>query len=122
MALSRANLAKAVTSAFTALGDIPEASTLRRYTNTHDTSTGDTTSTSIDYTIDKAIFTKYDAHDVDRQFILTTDVKLLVRQSEFTITISKITDKIVRNSKEYNIVTIKEDPAALIYIIQLRAP
>jgi len=122
MPVSRANIAKAVDSAFKAVGDIAESVTLRRTTYTHNTSTGINTSTTTDYTIEKAIFTNYQVSEIDRVYILTTDVKLIVRQNEITITPNHGTDTIIRNSKTYNIVRVIEDPSSSIYIFQLRAP
>ena len=122
MGLQRANIAKAVDSAFKALGNIPETVVLRRTTVSHETSTGVNTNTTKNYTIEKAIFTRYQITEIDKVFILATDVKMLIRQNELSITPTQVTDTIIRNEKTYNIIQVMEDPTASIYTLQLRAP
>jgi len=121
MALKKASIIKAVSSAFKVLGDIPQAAILRRTTNTYDSSTGDGAISTTDYTISKAIFTKYETFEVDKVVVLASDVKLIIQQSELTITPSLATDTVIRNSISYNILRVGQDPAAATFTIQLRA-
>ena len=121
MGLKRATLAKAVNSAFKALGDIPVSAVLRRSTSTYDTATGINTVSTSDTTIYKAIFTKFEKFEVDKVVVLATDVKLIFQQSEVSIVPSTAIDTIIWNSKTYNILRVGEDPAAVTYILQLRA-
>lgn len=121
MPLSRASLAKAVSSAFSALGDIPESITFRRETSTYVASTGVNTKTDSDTTVSKAVFTSYKATEVDGTVIMAYDVKVLIQQSDISITPNLATDVVIRGSRTYNIVSSMEDPAGVLYILQLRA-
>lgn len=122
MGISRAGLAKAVSGAFKALGDIPEEVILRRTTSTYAASTGVNTTSDTDYTISKAVFSKYEAFEVDKTFILSTDVKVIFQASELSITPTSATDTIIRDSRTYNIIRYSTDPAGVTMSMQLRAP
>lgn len=121
MALKKATIAKAVSSAFKVLGDIPEAAILRRTTSSYDTSTGDNTTSTSDYNISKAIFTKFESFEVDKVVVLASDVKLIIQQSELTVTPSLASDTIIRGGRAFNILRVGQDPADATYSMQLRA-
>lgn len=122
MGLSRATISKAVSGAFKALGDIPESATLRRSTITHSTSTGLNTTSDEDFTIGKAVFSKYEQFEIDKVFILSTDVKMLFQSSEISITPTSVTDTVIRNDIVHNIIRYSKDPSGTITSLQLRAP
>lgn len=122
MGLKRSNLAKAVMAAFKALGDIPESVTLRTVTSTYDTSTSTNTKTTSDQTIDEAVFTRYSKVEIDRVSVLSKDVKCIFQQSEVDAEPNIATDKVVRGDRTYNIISVEEDPASVIWILQLRSP
>lgn len=121
MALKKATIIKAVSSAFKVLGDIPEVATLRRTTNSYDASTGDGALSTSDYTIAKAIFTKFESFEVDKVVVLASDTKLIIQQSELTITPSLAYDTIIRRGIPYNILRVGQDPADATFTMQLRA-
>ncbi len=121
MGLRRATIAKAVGSAFKALGDIPESAVIRRVSNTYDTATGINTKTTSDDGIAKAVFTRYESFEVDKVVVLATDVKLIFQQSEVSTRPDMALDTIVRGTAVYNILRVGEDPAAATYSLQLRA-
>lgn len=122
MALSKAGLRKAAAGAFNAIGDVAEAATLRRAEVTYNTATGSGSTVNTDYQISQAVFTKFENFEVDKVMILSTDIKMLVQQSELTITPNIASDIIIRASKYHNIVRVSQDPASVLWIIQLRAP
>lgn len=119
MGIKRSNLAKAVASAFTALGDIPESVTYRRVTSTY--ANGVNTKANADTTV-TAVFTKFSKVEIDRVSILATDVKCIFQQSDLELTPIIASDKVVRGTKVFNIVTVEQDPASVVWILQLRAP
>ncbi len=121
MGLRRATIAKAVGSAFKALGDIPESTVIRRVSNTYDTATGVNTKTTSDDSITKAVFTRYESFEVDKVVILATDVKLIFQQSEVSTRPDMALDTIIRGTSVYNILRVGEDPAAATYSLQLRS-
>lgn len=121
----RATLAKAVTSAFTALGDIPEACTYRRTSSTYNPTTGANVIVNTDTAITKGVFVKYEGMEVDKIVVLASDVKFLVRKSELsTIVPNLATDKLIRtsDSKTYNIIRYSIDPSGSVITLQLRSP
>lgn len=120
----RSTIRSAVASAFKAVGDIPEVSTYRRVASVYNPATGVVVQTNTDYTLLKAIFTKFENFEIDKQVVLGSDVKMIVQTSEFSITPSTATDKVVRLSdgKIYNILRVSTDPTGSIYILQLRSP
>lgn len=121
----RAIFAKGVKSAFTALGNIPEACTYRRTSSTYNPATGSNVITNSDTAITKGVFVKYDGFEVDRVTILASDVKFLVQKSELsTIVPNLATDKLVRTSesKTYNIIRYSIDPSGSVITLQLRSP
>lgn len=120
MGLKRANIAKAVSAAFKAVGDIAETSTLRRTTTSYAPSTGVNTKTTTDYTI-TAIFTSYNNFEIDKVVILSTDVKCLIKSSDLTFIPVMATDTIIRSGITYNILRTQQDPSQSIYTLQLRA-
>lgn len=124
MSLKRSSIVKAVSSAFKALGEIPESITYRRVASTYNPTTGTVTQTNTDYTISKMIFTRFENFEVDKQVVLASDVKAIFQRSELSITPSTATDKIVRTSdgKIYNILRVSQDPAAATFTLQLRSP
>lgn len=117
----RATLAKAVGSAFTALGDIVLSGTYRRTSSTYNPATGANVVTNTDYTV-PMVLTKYDSFEVDRQSVLSTDRKCIVRQAAMSVTPNIATDKVIAESKTYNIIRVTQDPAAATYTLQLRSP
>jgi len=121
MALKKATIAKAIKSAFKVLGDIPEAAILRRTANSYVPSTGNGSLSTTDYAIQKAVFTKYAHFEVDKVVVLASDVKLILQQSELTVTPSLATDTIIRNGVTHNILSVEQDPASATYSMQLRA-
>ena len=121
MGLKRATIVKAVKSAFSALGNIPESCVYRRTSSSYDTSTGTNTITNTNYTI-TAVFTSYSSLEVDRVVVTAADVKMILQQSSLSITPNIATDKVVRGSQTYNVLRISQDPAAATWTLQLRAP
>ena len=122
MALSKSSLKAAVASAFKVLGDIPESITYRRSTNTYVPSTGVNTVVNSDTTVTDAVFTSYENFEVDKVSVLSTDVKMIVQQDSLGLTPNIATDIILRGTKVYNIIRVKQDPAGATYTIQLRSP
>lgn len=120
MGLKRATIAKAVGSAFKALGDIPESAIVRRVTNTYDPSTGDNVASTSDTNVDKAVFTKYQSFEVDKVMVRATDVKMIIQQSEVPTQPDVTLDFVMRGSVKYNILHVGADPAAATYTLQLR--
>ena len=115
---------KAVGSAYTALGDIPETATYRRVSSVYSPSTGANVVTNTDYPILKAIFAAYDNSIIDKINILATDIKLLIQQSELSISPVIATDRVIRLSdgKVFNIIRTSQDPVRALHILQLRSP
>jgi hypothetical protein len=115
---------KAVGSAYTALGDIPETATYRRVASVYNPATGANVVTNTDYPILKAIFAAYDNSIIDKINILATDIKLLIQQSELSISPVIATDRVVRTSdgKVFNIIRTSQDPVRSLHILQLRSP
>lgn len=122
MALSRATIANAVSSAFKVLGDIPQAATLKRGTSAYNPSTGTNVITYVEHAIAKAVGTKWEDFAVDKVNILATDLKLIFQQSEISVMPNEATDNVVFQSKTWNIVRVSQDPAGATYTLQLRAP
>jgi len=120
----REAIVKAVGSAYTALGNIPEAATYRRVSSVYNPATGGMVTTNSDTAISKAIFTSYDNMAVDKINILATDLKLLIQQSELSITPNIATDRVIRLSdgKVFNIIRTSQDPVRSLHILQLRSP
>jgi len=121
MPLKRSTLAKAVKTAFSALGDIPESATLIRSTSKYNTSTGTNVVSTTKFSIKKAIFTSFQISEVDDVVVKASDVKMLIQQTDISTRPNISTDDIERNSKSYSILDLKEDPAGVLYILQLRA-
>lgn len=122
MGLKRKTIHAVVDSAFKSLGDIVESCTHRVSSSTYSPSTGTNIISTTDATI-KAIFTSYKQFEVDRISILTKDVKMICKQSDFATIPIPATDSIIRSDgSTYNIISVQGDPAGATYIIQLRAP
>lgn len=118
----RATIAKAVDSAFTAAGDIPQSVIYRRNIVTYDPSTGNSTVVENDTAVN-AIFTRFNEIEVARTVGLQiTDVKMIVQVKSMTIVPSIQIDTVVTPTKTYNIINYNVDPSGSIYMIQLRAP
>lgn len=122
MALSRATIVNAVSSAFKVLGDIPQAATLKRGTSVYSPSTGTNVITYVEHAIARAVFTKHEAFEVDKITVLAQDIKCIFQQSEISITPSEATDIIVSGGRTWNILRVSQDPAAATYTLQLRSP
>lgn len=124
MTLKRTLVVKAVKSAFKAIGNIPETCTYRRTATAYNPSTGQTTTTNADHTINQAVFCRYETMEIDKVSVLATDLKMIIQKSSLTLTPNVATDKIVRTSenKTYNILRVSQDPAGATYTIQLRSP
>lgn len=124
MSLKRSTIVKAVTSAFKALGEIPESVTYRRTASAYNPATGTVVATNTDYVLSKMIFTRFENFEVDKQLVLASDVKAIIQQSELSIVPSTATDKVVRtrDGKIYNILRVSQDPAGATYTLQLRSP
>jgi len=120
----RATLAKAVASAFTAIGDIPESCTYRRTSSAYNTSTGTNVVTNTDYTIAKAVFLAYESMEIDKVTILASDQKFLIQASSLPVaSVNIATDQIIDSSgKIFNILRISKDPAEATIKLQLRSP
>lgn len=120
----RQTLRLAISSAFRAVGDIPEAATYRRVASVYNPATGVVAQTNTDYTLLKALFVGYDNAAIDKITILATDIKLLVQKSEFSIIPAISTDKVIRASdgKVFNIIRFEVDPSGNLYTFQLRSP
>lgn len=121
MALKRATLVKAIKSAFSALGDIPETATLIRSTSKYDTATGNNVISTTKFSIQKAVFTSFQTSEIDDVVVKASDVKMLIQQNGLSVRPNISTDDIERNSRSYSILDLKEDPAGILYILQLRA-
>lgn len=124
MALKRSTIIKAVDKAFKGLGEIPEAATFRRVSSVYNPATGTMVTTNTDYPILRAIFAAYDNSIIDKIQILATDLKLLVQQSELSISPVIATDRVIRLSdgKVFNIIRTSQDPVRSLHILQLRSP
>lgn len=120
MALRKATIAKIVTTAFNVLGDIPETVTYRRATSTYTPSTGTNTVVNTDTSV-SMVFAAYNSYEIDRVNITALDIKGLMESRYITVTPNVTTDKIIRNSKVYNILAVKLDPSSSLYTFQLRA-
>lgn len=121
----RATIVGAVSSAFKAVGDIAETCTYRRTSSTYNPATGANVITNTDYTILRAIYSKYESFEIDKVVVLGSDVKMIVQKSELGTTVPNLaTDKLLRtsDSKTYNIIRVSQDPAGATYTIQLRSP
>ena len=120
----RSTIVNAVGSAFKAIGDIPETATYRRVASAYNPATGTNVATNTDYTILKAVFSKYDSSEIDKVVVLATDLKMLFQQSELAIAPNIATDRVVRTSdgKVFNIIRTSQDPVRSIHIFQLRSP
>lgn len=121
MASLKATLAKAVTSAFTAVGDIKQTVTYRRTTSTYNPHTGTNTTTNVDYTL-SVILTSFNNIEIDKVTVLAFDRKMIVQTKDLTLTPSMATDKVIINGKVHNVIQVKQDPALATYTLQLRAP
>ena len=116
----RSVIAKATTSAFTAVGDIKESATYRRVASVYNPTTGSNVATNTDYTV-TAIFTKFENIVIDKVIIQLFDIKMLVQAKDISVVPNIATDKVVRAGKVYNVLNYKLDPAGAMYTIQLRA-
>lgn len=122
MALSKANIIKAVKATFKALGDIPEACVYRRTTNLYDPSLGTNVTTNTNYNIE-AIFVASADFKLDKSLVTTEDDVCILQQSEITFLPNPSTDKIVRaNGQVFNVIFFTSDPVGATYKINLRAP
>lgn len=117
----RTTLAKVVGSAFTALGDIVISATYRRTSSTYNPATGSNTVTNTDYTV-PMVLTSYSSFEVDKNVVLVSDRKCIVRQAAMSVSPNIATDKVIAESKTYNIIRVTQDPAAATYTLQLRSP
>lgn len=114
---------QAVTTAFGAMGDMVGAITVNCYSDnpTYDAATGAITSSATAYSITKALWTKYKAHEVNNSTIMPYDSKLLILQSELTVMPKPKVDTVIdADSNTWDIIHVGQDPASAIWILQVR--
>jgi len=123
MGLKRSSIAKAVESAFAVLGDIPEPATLIRSTSTYNTTTGSNSISTTNHVLKKAVFTGFKTAETDGIKVKASDVKMIIQQKELSIRPNMSTDNVSRTKSgiSHSILAVSEDPAEVIYILQLRA-
>ena len=115
-----ATIASAVTSGWTALGDIPVAATYyaRSADPTYDpatgTATGTETSVSVTVVIDDA---REDA--LASPALTLQDRRFLMRNSQLGLT-PREHDRIVVGGATYQIVRVSKDPAGVVWVLQAR--
>lgn len=119
----RSVIANAVSAAYTALGDIPRAVTYRRTSSVYNTSTGTNVVTNTDYTIAKALLLSFENMEIDKNLILASDRKLLIKAADLPVSsVAIATDYILDGSTVYSILRVTKDPADATIKLQLRAP
>lgn len=113
-------LANATASAFTALGDIPAAVTIKRTTqgpfnpSTGKYDPGITTNYSV-----QGIMSGYNDFLIDGTLIKQGDRKLSIRQAEIPIA-PATSDKAIIDGKTWAIVIIQADAASVLWKLQVR--
>jgi hypothetical protein len=137
MGLKLSTLKKATKLAFDAAGEVSSYVLFRRKTSTYDPASGVNVVVAEDTLVEKTIATKYRAFESDKQYILSTDIKLFIPTYGFSLEPSVVTDVVVLTGymysnywqagyitadKEFNIVDVAKDPSGSVWILQLRAP
>lgn len=121
MGLKRATIAKVVTAAFKAVGDVVQNVTYRRTVSVYTPGTGGMTKTDTDYVV-PAILTGFSNYEIDRVMILATDTKMLVESKNLSVVPTAATDSVIADGKTYNIIRYTKDPAGTLLTLHLRAP
>ena len=111
---------------YAALDNVPVATTLRKYSESHDTATALTTRTSTDYAISGAVFGRFTEQETATEGsagagrdVRVTDYKILYPQSQTTVAPEE-GDDIVRSDGTYRIVAVFQDPVSFAWSIQAR--
>lgn len=115
----------AAKTAFTAFGDVPETTYYYAHGSAvYDASSG-TVSTGTTQVVVSMIFEQYDQRDVDNANIEPTDLRGMIPQENLSV-IPDTRDHIVRIdagvSTQFDIQNIAQDPAAAMWMLQLRRP
>jgi len=115
-----ADIAGAVTSAWTALGDIPASATYYRQTAdiAYNTSTGAVTKTESSTSV-TVIIEDYREDELVAPDITIQDRRFLVRASQLGFT-PREHDRIVVGGVSYDIVRVARDPAGVVWTLQAR--
>jgi hypothetical protein len=116
----RETIAKAVDSAWAAIGDIPEDATFRRVSKTYSPATGQWVDSNTDYTV-PIVFTRFEAMELDKVYVFAVDLKAIIKQNDMPVVPNTSSDRVVRNGTIYNVVRVFQDPAGATYTLQLRS-
>lgn len=115
----RGAIAKAVGSAFRALGDVVEQVTLTHYTGNpvRNMTTGAYTAPSTDYTGSVAVITNLT--EENRANVPDATILFILQQSEFPEV--SIGDVILRNSVSYEVLKPEQDPAQVTHTLYCKS-
>lgn len=114
-------LLKAAQAAMKGAGAVgaTKTATLRRTVTTFTPSTGNTTTSTTDYSW-TGVLTDYADSVIDGTSIIAGDRKFLGAASDITVTPDPETDTLLIASTTYSIVRVKTDPADATYELQVR--
>lgn len=121
MSSLRATVLSGVATAFTAIGDIATALTIKRVTpGVYDQNTGKTGApTTADHAC-AAVVSRYKQSEIDGTVVKATDHKVLVRQEALPIS-PTTTDRAVIGGQTYAILDVRSDAASATWTLQVRA-
>lgn len=124
--LKKSAIAKAVAGAFKAIGDIPR--TLTYYvigdTQTFDEDAGRMVYGTIPYPIKSAVIAKFTQRETDKDPTFGTSEKMIFQTAELPSgVVPKSMDWAIDDQgQKWEIVKLLTDPAAIVTILQVRAP
>ena len=121
MGLKLASIKKAVSAAFTAVGEVVSTATYRRTVSTYNPATGGMVKVNTDYAV-PLILVGFSNYEIDRQVIQAFDMKGILEQKNLSVTPNPATDTVLKDGKVYSVIRYVSDPANAVYTLHLRAP
>jgi len=113
----------AVQAAFDILDDMLTTVTYRSKSSgsaTYNTTTGAVSESYTSYSV-AGLLVRYQSQEIDNVVIQPTDQKLLVPALDLAV-VPKLNDVVVIGSVNWQVMNFSKDPAAAMYIIQIRLP
>ena len=121
------SLESAVKMAFKAIDDVAKTITYKSAdtaTPVYDPATGAYTLPTTDISVAEVVVTKYNEELIDNEFVQPQDQKVLIQQELLqnggTPITPKVNDVITIDGEDWNIVRFEQDPADVIWKIQVR--
>ncbi len=110
----------AAREAFIAVGDVAVAATyLSVASGAYNATTGTRAGTSTSYSLSRVIVEQYAAIEVDGTAVQVGDQKVHLLVEDLSAT-PKVTDTITVNGAEWTVVNVMQDPARVLWTLQLR--